>query len=77
MKLTNYEQEVKSILQDCTGYSFVKIDGEGEVVYELIDLHGDVDGDAFEDFDDLVSYICHNSDVDDAIYDLNKEYTYF
>lgn len=63
MQLTSYERQVRNILTDVTGYSFNKETDEDGTYYNLIDLYGDVDGDPFYEFDDLVSYISNNSDV--------------
>lgn len=67
MKLTNLEKQVRSILNDVTGYDFTKNEDEDGVYYQLIDLYGDVDGDPFDDFDDLITYICNNDDVEAEI----------
>lgn len=65
MALTDYEQQVRNVLENVTGYSFTKnYDGDEETYYyELTDNYGDVDGDPFFEFDDLVDYICNNEQV--------------
>ncbi|NBS71847.1 hypothetical protein EBT31_23460 [bacterium] len=70
MQLTSYERQVRNILTDVTGYSFNKETDEDGTYYNLIDLYGDVDGDPFYEFDDLVSYISNNDDVDGELANL-------
>ena len=72
MQLTQFEQAVRSILEDCTGYTFTKeYDGDEECVYfTLIDQYGDVDGDPFYEFDDVLDYITENQQVNDEVQDL-------
>jgi len=67
MTFTSYERRVRNILMDVTGYSFNKETDDEGTYYNLIDLYGDVDGDPFYEFDDLVSYISNNSDVEGEI----------
>jgi len=57
---------------DVTGYTFNKETDDGGTYYNLIDLYGDVDGDPFYEFDDLVSYISNNSDVEDELAKLQR-----
>jgi len=63
MQLTSYERRVRNILMDVTGYTFNKETDDEGTYYNLIDLYGDVDGDPFYEFDDLIDYISNNSDV--------------
>jgi len=72
MQLTSYERQVRNILCDVTGYSFNKETDDDGTYYNLIDLYGDVDGDPFYDFDDLVGYICNNDDVEGEINNLHQ-----
>jgi len=72
MQLTSYEREVRSILSDVTGYTFNKETDDEGTYYNLIDLYGDVDGDPFYEFEDLVDYICNNSDVEGELNNLQK-----
>ena len=72
MQLTSYERQVRNILCDVTGYSFNKETDDDGTYYNLIDLYGDVDGDPFYDFDDLVGYICNNDDVECEITNLHQ-----
>jgi len=72
MQLTSYERQVRNILCDVTGYSFNKETDDDGTYYNLIDLYGDVDGDPFYDFDDLVGYICNNDDVEGEITNLHQ-----
>lgn len=69
MQLTQFEQQVRSILEECTGYTFNKVYDADEDCnyYDLIDQYGDVDGDPFYEFDDLLEYIENNSQVADEI----------
>ena len=72
MQLTSYERQVRNILCDVTGYSFNKETDDDGTYYNLIDLYGDVDGDPFYEFDDLVGYICNNADVEGEINNLHQ-----
>jgi len=72
MQLTSYERQVRNILCDVTGYSFNKETDDDGTYYNLIDLYGDVDGDPFYEFDDLVGYICNNDDVEGEINNLHQ-----
>lgn len=74
MPLDYYEQQVQTILNDVTGYNFIKnYDNDEEAYYyDLIDIYGDVDGDPFFEFGDLVDYICNNSDVEEEVAKLNN-----
>lgn len=74
MQLTTFESSVRSILDDCTGYTFSKVyDREDdEVYYELIDQYGEVDGDVFYEFDDLLDYVSNNDQVDEALRELAR-----
>ena len=67
MKLTNTELQVKNVLMDCTGWSFIKSKDSGETIYTLIDNYGDVDGEPIEDFNDLIDFICNDSDVENEL----------
>jgi hypothetical protein len=69
-KLDSFEKKVYEILMDCTGYSFTKEEDEDGPYYLLIDLYGDVDGDPFYDFDDLVGYIAENGEVEKSLLEL-------
>jgi len=72
MQLTSYERQVRNILCDVTGYSFNKETDDDGTYYNLIDLYGDVDGDPFYEFDELVGYICNNDDVEGEINNLHQ-----
>ena len=67
MKLTNTELQVKNILMDCTGWTFIKSKDEGETIYTLIDNYGEVDGEPIEDFDVLIDFISNDSDVENEL----------
>ena len=69
MQLTQFEQQVRNILEECTGYTFNKVYDADEDCnyYDLIDQYGDVDGDPFYEFDDLLEYIENNSQVADEL----------
>lgn len=71
-QLTQFEQGVRAILEDCTGYTITKgYDGyEDCYYYNLIDVYGDVDGDPFYDFDDVLDYITDNEQVNQEVQDL-------
>jgi len=70
MQLTSYERRVRNILMDVTGYTFNKETDDEGTYYNLIDLYGDVDGDPFYEFDDLIDYISNNSDVEGELSNL-------
>jgi len=72
MQLTSYERRVRNILMDVTGYTFNKETDDEGTYYNLIDLYGDVDGNPFYEFDDLVSYISNNSDVEGELAKLQR-----
>lgn len=74
MQLSTYEQQVNNLLEDTTGYSLTKgyDKEEGEYFYRLIDQYGDIDGDPFYEFDDLVDYICNNAQVEQEIAELEN-----
>lgn len=72
MQFTKFEQGVRSILEDCTGYTITKgYDAdEDSIYYNLVDQYGDVDGDPFYDFDDVLDYVTNNEQVNDEVSDL-------
>jgi len=72
MQLTSYERRVRNILMDVTGYTFNKETDDEGTYYNLIDLYGDVDGDPFYEFDDLIDYISNNSDVEGELAKLQR-----
>jgi len=57
---------------DVTGYTFNKETDDEGTYYNLIDLYGDVDGDPFYEFDDLIDYISNNSDVEGELAKLQR-----
>lgn len=69
VQMTSFESMVRSILDDCTGYSFAKYfdSDEDDYCYKLYDQYGDTDGDPFYDFDDLISYITEDADVNEMV----------
>lgn len=71
-QLTEFEQGVRSIVENCTGYTITKgYDGDEDCYYyNLVDQYGDVDGDPFYDFDDVLDYVENNTQVADEIADL-------
>lgn len=71
MKLTNYEQQVKEVLESNTNFYFTKGQDEDGTYWNLIDSFGDVDGDPFYDFDDLLDYITNCDEVQQDLERLN------
>lgn len=67
MQLTKLESVVRSIIADCTGYDLTKGEDDDGVYYNLIDNYGDVDGDAFYEFEDVLDYVCLNDQVEAEI----------
>ena len=56
--------EVKFAVEMHTGHTIKRdVDDDGYEVYLLIDPSGEVDGDPFEDFIDLVDYVTQNDYV--------------
>ncbi len=44
-----------SLLEDCTGYNVRQgTDSEGELCYWLIDAYGDIEGDPWYEWDDVI-----------------------
>lgn len=68
-QLTQFEQGVRDIVEEATGYTITKgFDSDEDCYYyNLIDQYGDVDGDPFYDFDDVLDYVEHNDQVADEL----------
>jgi hypothetical protein len=68
-QLTQFEQSVRDIVEEATGYTITKdFDSDEDCYYyNLIDQYGDVDGDPFYDFDDVLDYVENNDQVADEL----------
>jgi hypothetical protein len=66
--------QLKNALNECTSYDLhAVVDDDEELAYQLVDQFGDQDGDLFYDLDDVADYITNNEQVDEYLYNLNKE----
>jgi hypothetical protein len=76
MTFTQFEQAVRNVVEECTGYTITKeYDGDEDCYYyNLIDQYGDVDGDPFYDFDDVLDYVENNAQVADYLNELLDQY---
>jgi spore coat polysaccharide biosynthesis protein SpsF (cytidylyltransferase family) len=68
-------EQLKEALNECTSYDLYMVDDDDdeELAYQLLDPFGDQDGDLFYDLDDVADYITNNEQVDEYLYNLNKE----
>jgi hypothetical protein len=68
-------EQLKEALNECTSYDLYMVDDDDADMmgYMLIDQYGDQDGDLFYDLDDVADYITNNEQVDEYLYNLNKD----
>jgi hypothetical protein len=66
-------EQLKDAVNECTSYDLQHYTDEGELNYVLIDPFGEIDGDPFYDLDDVADFITNNEQVDEYLYNLNKE----